>query len=166
MATVSKTPKVRLVRVSLLATTLAVLALMVHSLSANVYYKSNLIRLQAAANIAVNAGARYLPSHPQSAVQVANSYAKANGVDAAEIELVEVSPDGSTLRIRLRRSIPLYIEAFAIELPGNPIRVTASAHARATTGRFLSISWTNRHWPLRSLEPDLGRAPGLPVLAH
>jgi hypothetical protein len=166
MATVSKTPKVRLVRVTLLATTLAVLALMVHSLSANVYYKSNLIRLQAAANIAVNAGARYLPSHPQSAVQVANSYAKANGVDAAEIELVEVSPDGSTLRIRLRRSIPLYIEAFAIELPGNPIRVTASAHARATTGRFLSISWTNRHCPLRSLAPNLGRAPGLPVLAH
>jgi hypothetical protein len=166
MATASKTPKVRLVRVSLLATTLAVLALVVHSLSANVYYRSNLIRLQAAANIAVNAGARYLPGHPQSAVQVANTYAKANGVEAAEIELVEVSPDGATLRIRLRRDIPLYIEAFAIELPGNPIRVTASAHARATIGRFLSISWTNRRCRLRSREPDITPAPAVPVLAR
>jgi hypothetical protein len=152
--------------VSLLATTLAVLALMVHSLSANVYYKSNLIRLQAAADIAVNAGARYLPGHPRSAVQVADTYAKANGVEAAEIEQVEVSPDGSTLRISLRRSIPLYIEAFAIELPGNPIRVTASARAHATTERFLSISWTNRHCPLRRLESSPAGALALPILAH
>jgi hypothetical protein len=166
MATASKTPRVRLVRVSLLATTLAVLALVVHSLSANVYYRSNLIRLQTAADIAVDAGARYLPGHPQSAVEVANTYGKANGVETAEIELIQVSPDGSTLRMRLRREIPLYIEAFAIELPGNPIRVTASAHARATTGRFLSVSWTNRLCPLRSLEPDLAGAPAVPIRAR
>ena len=141
METAPKAPKIRVARVTLLATILAVLALTVHSLSANVYYKTNLIRLQTAADIAVSAGVCYLPAHPQSAIQVADTYAKANGVDSAEIEFTGVSPDGSTLRMRLQRKIPFYVMALAIRLPGNPIRVTASAHARATAGHFLSISW-------------------------
>lgn len=142
METTPKAPKIRLARVTMLATTLSILAVTMHSLSANVYYKTNLIRLQTAADIAVSAGAFYLPAQPQSAIQVADTYARANGIESGEIELTEVSSDGSTLRMRLRRNIPFYVMVLAIKLPSSPIRVTASAHARATTGHFLSISWT------------------------
>jgi hypothetical protein len=142
METTPKAPKVRLARVTILAITLSILALTVHSLSANVYYKSNLIRLQTVADIAVTAGAYYLPAQPQSAIQVADTYARANGIESGEIEFTGVSSDGSTLRMRLRRYIPFYIMVFAIRLPRSPIRVTASAHARPTTGHPFSISWT------------------------
>ena len=142
METTPKAPKVRLARVTILAITLSILALTVHSLSANVYYKSNLIRLQTVADIAVSAGAYYLPAQPQSAIQVADTYARANGVESGEIEFTGVSSDRSTLRMRLRRNIPFYIMVLAIRLPHSPIRVTASAHAHATTGHSLSISWT------------------------
>jgi hypothetical protein len=105
----SKKSTARLVALSLLATTIALGALIVHSLSANVYYNLNLLRLQTAADIAVDAGARYLPGQPQSAIQVAESYAKIFGVLASEIEFAGVSSDRTTLNIRLRRKMPLYV---------------------------------------------------------
>ena len=46
MTTRSKISRIRLAALSLLAMTLAIGALIVHSLSANVYYNLNMIRLQ------------------------------------------------------------------------------------------------------------------------
>jgi hypothetical protein len=69
----------------LLAVTLLFGALIVHSLSASLYYNLNLIKLQTAADIAVTAGVRYLPGRPRLAIQVADTYAKMNGVKHSEI---------------------------------------------------------------------------------
>jgi len=142
MSGLPKKSTVRLAALTLLATTLAFGALIVHSLSANVYYNLNLVRLQTAADIAVDAGARYLPGQPQSAIRVAQTYAKINGVLPSEIEFTEVSSDRTTLNIRLRRKMPLYVVFLAAQLPSHRIEVNASARARTSIGQFLSASWT------------------------
>jgi hypothetical protein len=108
-------------------------ALIVHSISANFYYHSNLVRLQMAADLAVNMGANYLPADPHAAVQVADRFAKANGVLLNEITFTGVTADNRTLRIRLIRRVPLYIATLAVALPGDEIVVTASARRRDET---------------------------------
>lgn len=136
-----KISRIRLAALSLLTITIMIGALIVHSLSASVYYNLNMIRLQTAADIAANAGVRYLPGHPRSAIQVADAYAKMNGVEPSEIEFTGVSPDHSTLQIRLQREMPLYVVLFAFELPSHRIKATGAAHVGATLpGRFLQVS--------------------------
>lgn len=145
MTTRSRMSRIRLAALGLLAITIAIGALIVHSLSANVYYNLNMIRLQTAADIAANAGVRYLPGQPRSAIQVADAYAKMNGVEPSEIEFTGVSPDRSTLQIRLRREMPLYVVLFAFELPNHRIRATAAAHVGTSLpGRFLQVSLIHR----------------------
>jgi hypothetical protein len=143
MTTRSKISRIRLAALSLLATTLVIGALIVHSLSANVYYNFNMIRLQTAADIAAIAGAHCLPGQPLAAVQVAVAYAKMNGVKPCEIEFMGVSPDSSTLRIRLRREMPLYIVLFAYQLPSHRIEATAAASVPLPGGHTLSVSFVN-----------------------
>lgn len=141
MANRSKISGLRLAALSLLAGTIAIGALIVHSLSANVYYNLNMIRLQTAADIAASAGVQYLPGAPQSAIEVAVAYAKMNGVEPSEIEFTGVSPDRSTLRIRLRREMPLYMALFAFELPSHRIKAAAAAHVGTRPrAHFLQVS--------------------------
>src|SRR5215469_12851384 len=75
-----KTSRLRLVALSLIALITTAAALTVHSIEATIYYNLNSIKLQTAAYIAVVAGARYLPDRPGSAIQVADSYVRVNGV--------------------------------------------------------------------------------------
>jgi hypothetical protein len=105
-------------------------ALIVHS-TADIYFKLNFLKLQTAADIAVRAGAQYLPRDSRAAEQVAVTYAKYNGVDSNEIELVEIDSAKRILSIRLRRKIPIYISLFAVGLPHREIAVTASAQKRS-----------------------------------
>jgi hypothetical protein len=116
-----------------------------HSLSANMYYNLNYLTLQMAADLAVRAGAEYLPTNPRTAVQIANAYAKLNGVTSHEIVLTGVGPDERTLRIRLNRQIPIYIALFAVGLPSRDIIVTASAQRRSDhpEGPLQQTSWQN-----------------------
>jgi hypothetical protein len=142
MATPYKTSGIRLVALSLLAVTTSIAALIMHNLSAKLYYNLNLTKLKTAAYVAVNGGARYLPGQPQSAVRFADTYLKNNGVMPSEIEFTGVSSDHSTLRIMLRRKMPLYLTLLAMELPSRWIVVTASAHV-GSAGHFLETSFVN-----------------------
>ena len=126
---------------SLLTTTIVTGALIVHSLWASVYFNLNAIKLQTAADIAARAGAHYLPGQPRSAIQVADAYAGINGIKPSEIAFTEVSPDRSTLRIRLRRDMPLYIVMFTYGLPSHRIVAAAAASIGSSLpGRFLQVS--------------------------
>lgn len=140
MATPYKISGIRLVALSLLAVMTSIAALIMHNLSAKLYYNLNLTKLKTAAYVAVDGGARYLPGQPQSAVRFADTYLKNNGVMPSEIEFTGVSSDRSTLRIRLRRKMPFYVALLAVELPSRWIVVTASAHVRSA-GHFLETSF-------------------------
>ena len=126
----------------LVVTTLTA-ALIVHSISADVYYSVNLLRLQTAADLAVRAGVAYLPTDPRIAVQVAAVYAERKGVAFNEIILVGVDSDKRTLRIRLSRKIPIYLALFAVGLPNHEIAVRASAQKRTDRPEapLLETSW-------------------------
>jgi hypothetical protein len=113
-----------------LVLTTLIAALIVHSISADMYYHLNILRLQTAADLAVRAGAEYLPTDPRTAIQVAAAYAERNGVAFNEIVLVGVDSDKRTLRIGLNRKIPIYLALFAVGLPRGEIAVTASAQKR------------------------------------
>jgi hypothetical protein len=122
---------IRFVAAIVLVVTILAGALIVHSISADVYYNLNFLKLQTAADMAVRAGAEYLPRNTRAAAQVAATYAKYNGVASNEIELVEIDSAKRILSIRLRRKIPIYISLFAVGLPHGKIAVTASAQKRS-----------------------------------
>jgi hypothetical protein len=121
---------IALAALTVLVVTTLIAALIVHSISADVYYNLNLLRLQTAADLAVRAGAEYLPADPRTAIQVAAEYAERNGVAFNEIVLVAIDSDKRTLRIRLNRKIPIYISFFAVGLPHRHIAVRSSAQRR------------------------------------
>jgi hypothetical protein len=118
---------IELVAATVLVVTTLSAALIVHTISANVYYNLNLLKLQVAADLAVRAGVEYLPTDPRIALQVATAYAERNGVAFNEIMLVGVDRYRRTLRIRLSRKIPIYISLLAIRLPHRDIVVTSFA---------------------------------------
>jgi hypothetical protein len=124
-----KTPIAFAAAIVLVVTTLTA-ALIVHSISADVYYNLNLLRLQTAADLAVRAGAEYLSTDPRTAVQVAVTYAERNGAAFNEIVLISIDSDKRTLRISLNRKIPIYISLLAVGLPRRHIAVTSSAQRR------------------------------------
>jgi hypothetical protein len=127
--------RLKLAALSLLVLTTISGALIMHSLSAHLYYNLNLIKLQTAADNAVNAGVWYLPDQPQSAIQVADAYAKLNGVMPSEIELTDVSSDHARLTIRLIRKMPFYYAALSFRLPSHDIAVSAFATRHPTHSR-------------------------------
>ena len=125
-----KTSRLRLAALSLFALITTAAALTVHSIEATIYYNLNSIKLQTAAYIAVVAGARYLPDRPGSAIQVADTYVRVNGVMPSEIRSTRVSPDHLSLTIELRRKLPTYIALLAFRLPSKQIVAVACATKR------------------------------------
>jgi hypothetical protein len=113
--------------VILLCIMINVTLLVVHTILSNIYYGSNLIRMQMAAEVAVRAGAEYLPADPRTAMQVADAYAKLNGVMPYEIVSTEVASNDHALTIALKRELPIYITLFVRGLAGREINVTAQA---------------------------------------
>ena len=126
-----KMSRFRLTALSLFALTTTMAALTVHNIEATIYYNLNSTKLQTAAYIAVVAGVRYLPERPKSAIQVADTYARINGVMPSEIEFTEVSPDQLSLRMGLRREVPTYVALLAFRLPSKHIVTVACATKRA-----------------------------------
>jgi hypothetical protein len=100
---------------------------MVHCVLANAYYRTSRIGLQAAAIVAVKAGAGYLPADPPAAMRVADASAKLNGVAPDEIVLTRVGPGNHTLTIVLKRKLPIYMTLLVFGLPSREIAVSASA---------------------------------------
>ena len=127
--------KSRLAAPTLLAMTVWIV---VHSILAKVEYDLYSVTLGMVASMAARTGAEYLPADPTKALQVADAYAKLNGMLAREIIFIRVTPDHRTLRIRLNRKLPTYITLFTVGLPSHEIAVTASAHKRSAHGDVLS----------------------------
>jgi hypothetical protein len=115
--------------------------LIVHSVSANIYYKINHHCLQMAADRAVRAGRNYLPTDPGAAVYVADEYARLGGVGPDEIAITRVSPDNRTLTILLRRRVPWYVALLAVGLPAREMAVSASV---TMAGRNLQAALQKR----------------------
>jgi hypothetical protein len=125
-----KTSQLRLAALSLIALITTTAALTVHNIEAIIYYNLNSIKLQTAAYIAVVAGVRYLPDLPGSAIQIADTSVRVNGVLPSEIESTRVSPDHLSLTIALRRKLPAYIALLAFRLPSKQIVAVACATKR------------------------------------
>jgi hypothetical protein len=113
-------------------------AFVLHSIVASMYYELNSRILTIAASGAVAAGAEYLPMNPSAAIGVSRSYAKSIGVLPDEIISIEVSPDHSTLEIRLERRVPAYVSILSVGLPGRHIGVTAWARKQSNQSAALT----------------------------
>ena len=120
--------------------------IVVHSILAKVDYDLCSVSLEMVASLAARTGAEYLPADPRMAVQVADAYAKLNGILPREIIFIRVTPDHRTLRIRLNRKLPTYITLLAVGLPSREIAVTASAQKRSAHPHPLQK--TSRSWRL------------------
>jgi len=146
----------RLSALSLLVITTWIGAFIVHSVLANMYYRLNYVRLQNAADMAVRAGALYLPADPMTAMRVADAYGKLNGIAPGEIAFIQVAPDRHTLWIRLDYKMPTYVTLFAVGLPSREIAVMASARGQSDRAAAIrKISW-------RTLDQPTGRGGRVP----
>jgi hypothetical protein len=107
-----------------------VLALLLVPISVRDISNRALRRMQLvnAARAAVLAGAVYLPTQPQEAVQIAANYARLNGVRSNELVSLETAKDGHSISMIVQgRAAPL------LGLSLGSIRVAASAQAVAAT---------------------------------
>ena len=125
----SQSPVIRKATTVLLGATLIVAAIMIDCLTARYYYYSNSIRLQNAADEAVNAGIVFLPANPAKAFKTARQYALLNGMRPEEIVSEKVASDGSTISIKLKRGIPFYLSGALIAPSNGPVIATDMAHA-------------------------------------
>jgi len=66
------------------------------------------VLLQTSSDAAVLAGGNYLPSYPDQAISTARDYAMNNGIAAAEIQSISVSPDSKAVMISVSRQVPCY----------------------------------------------------------
>ena len=101
--------------------------LVVHSVSASLYYAMNSSMLQTIAAHAVRTAAEHLPREPALAARIADECLKDGGVAADEIVVTAVSADNRTVMVVLNRKVPLSLAFLAVGLPSREISVTASA---------------------------------------
>ena len=94
------------------------------------YY--NWVQLQKAADSGVLAGANSLPDNPTAAVTVAQQYAEANGVTAAEITSTTVAGDDLSISMQVQRTVPYYF-AKVLGLTNGTISVSAAAAPQPPT---------------------------------
>jgi hypothetical protein len=125
----SESPVIRKATTVLFAITLFVAAIIIDCVTARYYYYSNSIRLQNAADEAIDAGIVFLPANPAMAFKVARQYALLNGMRPEEIVSEKVAPDGSTISIELKRGIPFYLSGALIAQSNGPVIATDAAHA-------------------------------------
>jgi hypothetical protein len=128
----SESPVIRKATAGLLALTIVVSAVVVDGIVARYYFYSNWIRLENAAAVAATAGSAYLPADPAKAVKTAREYVALNGVRSDEILSTTVTPDDSTITIRLQRAMPFYLRGIGIGESSGPVTATTAAHASKT----------------------------------
>jgi hypothetical protein len=106
---------------------LAPTLLLVHSVSARLYYNLNSSTLAINVAHAASMAAERLPMEPALAAQTADRCLKGDGIELNEIVLTAVSADHRTMTIVLNRQAPALMAFLAVRLPSQEIRVTASA---------------------------------------
>jgi hypothetical protein len=92
----------------------------------------NWVQMQKAADSGVLAGANSLPDNPTQAVAVAQQFAEANGVAAAEITSTNVAPNDLSITMTVRRTVPYYF-AKVLGLANGTLQVTAAAGPQPST---------------------------------
>ena len=100
--------------------------LVLHAFAALLCYQLKCARLKIIAVNSVEAGARYLPTDPQRAVQIAGAAARFSGLRQDQIILIHVSPDHRTIMIAIADEVPAYMFFLSVGLPSRIIRVRAS----------------------------------------
>jgi len=85
----------------------------------------NWVQLQKAADSAVLAGANSLPESPSQAVAIAQQFAEANGVKAAEIASTTVAANDLSITIQVQRTVPYYF-ARVLGLTNGTLKVSTS----------------------------------------
>jgi hypothetical protein len=105
------------------------------------YFFSNWIRLENAADAGAAAGSEYLPANPVEAMATARAYAQLNGVRSDEIVSLAVSFDAEAITLELRRGVPFYLTDLAFGLLNRWINVDGTARAAQATprGRGLQV---------------------------
>ena len=88
--------------------------------------------MQKAADSAVLAGANSLPDDPSQAMAVAQQYAEANGVKAAEIASTTVAPNDLSITMTVQRTVP-YFFAQVLGLTNATLKVSATAGPQPPT---------------------------------
>ncbi len=101
--------------------------LLVHSVSAGLYYNWNSSMLAIIAAHAVRTAVERLPMEPVLAARTANECLKNDGIAVEEIVQTAVSANNRTIMVVLNRKVPTLLAFLAVGLPSDEIRVTASA---------------------------------------
>lgn len=91
---------------------------------------SDLAQAQNAANAAVQAGVRFLPASPDSAVRTARSCATLNGIRPGEILSTEIGPDHLSITISISRSVP-YVFSKVFRLGDGELGIAATARVNS-----------------------------------
>jgi len=99
---------------------------------------SDCARAQQAADAAVLAGARYLPSNPSSAIRTARTCAAFNGVRPDEIVSANVGPDHLSITISISRSVP-YLFSKVFGTANGKVGVVATARINSLGTRHRSV---------------------------
>jgi len=86
----------------------------------------NWVQLQKAADVAVLAGANYLPDNPTTAQTVATNLAENNGIKASEILSTTLGASNTTISIKLQRTVPYYF-ARVLGLTSGVVTTAATA---------------------------------------
>jgi Flp pilus assembly protein TadG len=86
----------------------------------------NYVQMQKAADIAVLAGANYLPDNPNEATATAAQIAENNGIAAAEIGSNSVAANDQSISMTVNRTVPYYF-AKVLGLTSGVVSVSASA---------------------------------------
>ena len=102
--------------------------------------------LQKAADAAALAGAQELPYSPADAEQKAQEWAANNGIDAGELEAIEISTTyaaNDTVTVRVQRDVP-FIFARVLGFSSDTMRADASARVGSPTVGTGAMPWALR----------------------
>src|SRR6266849_2645085 len=99
--------RVRLLAV--LAVTAAGCALLLHAVTASLYYQMMSVRLQTIDEKAVRRGALYLIHDQRKAMREAQAYALDHGISEDEIGFIRTAADGHSIGMALKRKVPRYV---------------------------------------------------------
>jgi len=120
--------RVRLLAV--LAVTAAGCAVLLHAVTADLYYQMMSVRLLAIDEMAVRRGAEYLVQGPQKAIHEVQAFALSHGIAEDEIGFIRMAADGHSIGMALNRKIPRYLLTLSLGLTNRIVSVTAWAQVQ------------------------------------
>jgi hypothetical protein len=124
--------KTRVRVLTIVAVATAGCSVLLHALSAGVYYRVMSERLMMIDEMAVRRGAEYLAQGPQKAIREVQTFALDHGIAQDEISFIRTAESDHSIGMALKRKVPRYVATFSVGLPNRIIRVTAWAQMQRT----------------------------------